>query len=94
MSFAILSGAIIFVKFTNEINSGKANQGTTVTLNINSLGAKTLGPWSGGIDWGNANGGPGYYTNKNMHYQIIYSGSDYRIVSGVPHYVSYGDYSD
>ena len=90
VSFSLVDGAIIFVKFTNAINRN-IEQGTTVTLNVNSLGPKTLGPWSGGIDWGDGRLGPGYVTNSNQHYPIIYVGSDYRIVSGEPYYVSYGD---
>lgn len=94
VSFSLVAGAIIFVKFTNSINSGTTNHYATVTLNINSLGAKTFGPWSGSTNWGTANYGPGFSTNSNQHYPIIYSGSDYRIVHRGIYEVVYGDYGD
>ena len=98
MSFSLVAGALCHVYFSNKVTGIDT---TSVTLNINSTGAKTLNtPHSESrsdskeyTDWRGFESGTSYnYHPAAAKYIIaVYNGSSYSCSPGYEHYDDYKD---
>lgn len=89
VSFELVVGACCVVKISNSLASG--SQGTNVTMNINSTGAKKFQTYGKTFNSGNSSVG---YGNAHLAHNtpplFVYDGSVYMVASTV----TYGDYQD
>ena len=89
MSFSLVAGACCIVKFSNSLTSSGLN--TSVTLNINSTGAKKFSayyknPYGGN----NSQGWAAMYPKLDTIPLVMYNGSTWDNSC----YAYYGDYTD
>lgn len=93
MSFSLVAGACCLVSFSNKLANTGSSSGTTVTLNVNSTGAKTMRfkciSWSGLVEdlVASTNSGP-----SNNDLMLVYKDDAYYIPNAVTwKSYSYGD---
>ena len=93
VSFSLVAGATCLISFSNKLANTGSSSGTTVTINVNSTGAKTMRhkniSWRGYVEdmIAATNGGP--ISNDLL---VVYKNDAYYIPNDVPWAAySYGD---